>query len=265
MYAASRGQRLYIPSVELVLAEQYVKLRWISLPFVDYIVLTWEKIPDSHCLSILQAMKWGVGPGNEAMPTIQAYLYPIILQNHHKWNEARHSAELHHEGSTSLVALMRGKRHGHPTMGTKHWGCKTQYQKLLWTVPSQLTQEERHRRHTMGMNTEVQTLYHGLLLTYQVSSCRCVCIITRHVIQGHIIHQVKAFQFLPLAQATAYSSSWSTRHGHVTMTMRSRVGPLSHLEWVESLSRVSNIQLGLWAIQSGWGHWVVHLIYKWAP
>ena len=27
MYAASRGQRLYVPSVELVLAEQYVKLR----------------------------------------------------------------------------------------------------------------------------------------------------------------------------------------------------------------------------------------------
>ena len=149
--------------------------------------------------------------------------------------------------------------------GYKHWGYKTQYQGLLWTMPSQLTQEERHRRHTMGMNTEVQALYHGLLLTYQVSSCRCVCIITRHVIQGHTVHQVKAFQFLPMAQATAHRSSWTTRHGHVTTTMRSRVGPLSHLEWVESLSHVSNIQLGLWAIQSGWGHWIVCLIYKWAP
>ena len=185
--------------------------------------------------------------------------------------------------------------------GYKHWGYKTQYQGLLWTMPSQLTQEERHRRHTMDMNTEgvrhsirdyrglyqvsshrrkgtdvtqwvwtlrfrlCQPLYYGLLLTYQVSSCRCVCIITRHVIQGHTVHQVKAFQFRPMAQATAHRSSWTTRHGHVTTTMRSRVGPLSHLEWVESLSHVSNIQLGLWAIQSGWGHWIVCLIYKWAP
>ena len=98
--------------------------------------------------------------------------------------------------------------------GYKHWGYKTQYQGLLWTMPSQLTQEERHRRHTMDMNTEgvrhsirdyrglyqvsshrrkgtdvtqwvwtlrfrlCQPLYYGLLLTYQVSSCRCVCIIT---------------------------------------------------------------------------------------
>ena len=39
---------------------------WNFLPFSDYIMLTWEKIPGSPRFSVLQATKSWAGPGNEA-------------------------------------------------------------------------------------------------------------------------------------------------------------------------------------------------------
>ena len=45
-----------------------------------------------------------------------------LSDNITKPSQVKWSMRLHHEGSTSLVAHMRGKRHGHPTMGTNTEG-----------------------------------------------------------------------------------------------------------------------------------------------
>jgi len=70
-YLASTEQLLYIPSVELVVGwlrntENFAFSFLIFLPFVDYIMLMWEKDTRLSPLSILEAAKSWAGPGHEA-------------------------------------------------------------------------------------------------------------------------------------------------------------------------------------------------------
>ena len=53
----------------------FASLFWIFLPFVDYTMLKWEKIPGSPRFSILQATKNWTGPENEARKTLRCTIY----------------------------------------------------------------------------------------------------------------------------------------------------------------------------------------------
>ena len=75
---------LYTPSVELVVSWTV----WLFvLPFVNYIMLTWEKIPSSPRFSILQATKCWVEPGIKARWKLLWGLHWIFIYScyNEKW------------------------------------------------------------------------------------------------------------------------------------------------------------------------------------